>query len=222
MLNMMKDVQGKIKYFLLIWGLLMLATIIYVVAQYYFAFKPQDQISSLSIKEIFASPKTTPINDVIQTPNNSSNNFSEVIPVKIKIPIIGIDANTQLIDAKENGVMGTPTNYYDVGWFKLGPKPGEKGNAIIIGHLDTRTSPNAVFFNLYKLKIGDEIIVENNNNTTLVFKVTESKTYKYDQSPEEVFGQTEKKRLNLITCAGNWLEDKKMYEERLIVSAEMI
>ncbi|PIR44017.1 hypothetical protein COV23_02110 [Candidatus Wolfebacteria bacterium CG10_big_fil_rev_8_21_14_0_10_31_9] len=195
---------------------------IYIVAQY-FAIKPQYQISTFSVREIFAgsflsSDKNSSVNDVTQT----LNSIKEVIPIKIKIPIIGIDANTQLIGAKDNGVMETPTNYYDVGWFKLGPKPGEKGNAIIIGHLDTKISPNAVFFNLYKLKSGDEIIVENNNNTTAVFRVIESKTYKYDESPQEVFGQTEKKRLNLITCTGNWLEDKKMYDERLVINAEMI
>lgn len=216
--------RKKAKIFLLIWGILMVATIIYVAVQsLVFGFSKPLLESSAKTDALFSQA----LAEVVAV--SSSNNDSQLSddteksnPVKIKIPTIGVDANVQQIGLKASGIMGTPTNYYDVGWFKLGPVPGEKGNAIITGHLDTKDSPSGVFYNLNKLKIGDLINVENSGGETISFKITGSKIYRYDENPQEVFGQTEKKRLSLITCTGNWLESQKTYDERLVVFAERI
>ena len=44
--------------------------------------------------------------------------------------------------------MGVPTNFTDVGWYRYGPAPGTPGNAVIDGHLDGKSVPEAVFYNL--------------------------------------------------------------------------
>jgi hypothetical protein len=44
------------------------------------------------------------------------------------------------------------------GWYEPGPRPGEAGPAVIVGHVDSRRGP-AVFFRLGELRRGDRIVV---------------------------------------------------------------
>ncbi|MCZ8495870.1 class F sortase [Priestia sp. Y58] len=47
---------------------------------------------------------------------------------------------------------------------------GGKGNAVLAGHVDSKTGP-AVFYNLKNLKKDDEITVRDAQGTTLTFVV---------------------------------------------------
>lgn len=152
---------------------------------------------------------------------NTSGNAADVFPLKLEIPAISVNATIQSVGLKSNGSIGTPNNYTDAAWFNLSPEPGAVGTAIITGHLDTKLSPYAVFFNLDKLKPGDEIRIINSNGQEAQFKVTGSKIYNYLSDPVELFEQTDKKRIALITCTGNWLENEKTYDQRLVVFGEM-
>lgn len=114
-----------------------------------------------------------------------------------------------------------PHNINDVGWFKLGPRPGENGNAVIAGHLNGTNGKDGVFVNLYELKAGDKLSVVDNKGTTTSFTVREIRTY----SPgfaEEVFSSDDAPRLNLITCDGSWDGVKKSYDKRLVVFADIM
>jgi len=45
----------------------------------------------------------------------------------------------------------------------------------------------------------------------------------YNSEPQvEIFGPTDKKRLNLITCNGEWIQSLKTYSDRLVVFTEQI
>jgi sortase (surface protein transpeptidase) len=44
------------------------------------------------------------------------------------------------------------------GWYALGPRPGDPGSSVILGHVDSRRGP-AVLFRLRELRRGDEIKV---------------------------------------------------------------
>jgi hypothetical protein len=44
------------------------------------------------------------------------------------------------------------------GWYALGPRPGDPGSAVILGHVDSKRGP-AVFYRLRQLLRGDEIDV---------------------------------------------------------------
>ena len=223
-------IQARIKKLLLAWGVLMALTVIYVILQDNSiapgSFKsPSSSVMGLTshsvgLSEEVNAPYTASVSQNINNSAVAVNNPN--VPLKLKIPAIDVDANIQKIGLKSNGDMGAPTNYYDVGWYKFGPKPGDQGTAVIIGHLDTATSPYAVFFNLDKLKQGDLVYVKNGSGETLIFKIFGSKIYQYNETPQEVFGPTDKKQLALITCTGNWMADKKMYDERLIIFASLV
>ncbi len=117
--------------------------------------------------------------------------------------------------------MGIPTNFTDVGWYNKGPKPGEPGSAVIDGHLDGKEVKEAVFYNLQNLKPGDDVQIVDSKGTTHHFKVIETKLYKYDAPTADVFDpDVSKVRLNLITCAGDWVEGQ--YNQRVVVFTELV
>lgn len=147
-------------------------------------------------------------------------------PSRLRIPKLEIDSNIQHVGITSKGNMGVPVGkdkWVDVGWYKLGPKPGQIGNAVISGHLDNAIGMNAVFSDLERLEAGDELIVKDASGKEIKFRVTHKGTYDYREAPlQDIFGPTDKKRLNLITCAGDWIQSKKTYSHRLVVYSEAI
>jgi LPXTG-site transpeptidase (sortase) family protein len=140
------------------------------------------------------------------------------LPVRLIIPSLSINANIQSVGISFKGNMSVPSNYTDVGWYKYGPKPGERGNAVIDGHVSNGFGLRAVFSDLKILKIGDHIYVVDNFGATTTFVVESSAMYDYNKAPiADIFGSTDKNNLNLITCAGTWIESLKMNDERLVI-----
>lgn len=140
------------------------------------------------------------------------------IPIRLNIPKLGVTANVEAValDIKNN--MDVPQKVEDVGWYKLGVKPGEKGNAVIDGHYDDITGAPVVFYNLISLQVGDPIETVDNNGKKLTFIVQKKANYAYNQFPLlEVFGQSNGKNLNLITCSGTWDKNNKTYADRLVI-----
>lgn len=143
-------------------------------------------------------------------------------PTTIEIPKIQVRASVEKVGNDSEGNMDVPKNFNDVAWYQLGYSPGQKGNAVIAGHLDTVTGAPAVFYNLNKLSVGDEIFVKSDSKT-LKFKVTEIQAYNFKEVPiKTVFGPNDKPRLNLITCNGALDETRKNYQKRLTVFSELV
>jgi len=144
-------------------------------------------------------------------------------PKTLKISDIKVNANIQYVGLNEDGSVGVPSNEKDVAWYMFGPMPGESGNAVILGHRDSATNPNGVFRRLNELAVGDLIEVTDMNGNALKFKVVKKSSYDDKNSPiKEIFGTTEKKMLNLITCSGAWNQKTNNYTKRIVVYSELI
>jgi LPXTG-site transpeptidase (sortase) family protein len=121
-------------------------------------------------------------------------------PVRLKIPTIRVDAAIEYVGVTPTGEMDTPKNYSNTAWYQLGPRPGERGNAAIAGHVDSKTG-KAVFWDLARLKPGDEVFVDGDDGVTRRFVVVDLASYDRNNAPlEQIFGQTSEFHLNLITC----------------------
>lgn len=113
-------------------------------------------------------------------------------------------------------------NIAETAWYKLGPKPGEKGSAVIAGHYGWANGQGAVFNELHTLQPGDKVSVYDKNGPTLTFIVRETRNYRPDDDATEVFRSTgEKARLNLITCGGSWDYHRQTYSDRLVVFSDL-
>ena len=142
-------------------------------------------------------------------------------PVRLRIPAINVNTTIQRVGINSRGEMEVPGNVVDVGWFKLGSIPGERGSAVIDGHFDGGDGKAGVFINLYKLKPGDKLYVEDSRGKTTVFIVRESKTFDPGLA-DGVFSRNDGTYLNLITCDGVWDGVKKSYNKRLVVFADVV
>lgn len=142
-------------------------------------------------------------------------------PVRLRIPALGIDTVVQWVGVDAEGRMGVPSNYTDVAWYERGAAPGTLGNAVIAGHLDSKTGP-AVFYDLEDLKPGDEIITTSEDGQEFHFIVTTSEVYDADDAPlDRIFGNAIRPHLNLITCDGAFDRSIRQYDKRLVVFTEL-
>ncbi|GAF63288.1 putative sortase [Bacillus sp. TS-2] len=143
-------------------------------------------------------------------------------PEFLQIPKLDISTNIIEVGQLEDGSMGVPDNDIDVGWYEPGPLPGEKGNAVLAGHVDSRTGP-AIFYELDQLEVGDEIIIQDSNGEQLLFEVEKMESFPYDDAPlSEIFGSSDEKRLNLITCTGVFNREQGTHEDRLVVFTKLV
>lgn len=141
-------------------------------------------------------------------------------PVRIQIPSIDVDTAIEQVGVLENGQMGVPVDENQVGWFEPGVKPGSKGNAVVAGHVDSKTGP-AVFYELDQLKTGDDVTIIDETGNTLRFRVTKTESYDTSNAPiEAIFGATSNRNLNLITCSGTFGDGG--YDQRYVVYTELI
>lgn len=143
-------------------------------------------------------------------------------PKRLTIPVLNVDTEIESVGLDEERRMDVPKNVYNTAWYNLGPKPGEKGNAVIDGHFDTQTGAPSVFYYLKNLQVGDEIQVKDENGMMYNFEVTMVTSYPIDTFPiQKIFGPTDKTRLNLITCGGTWDREKKNYSDRVVVYSDL-
>lgn len=147
------------------------------------------------------------------------------LPERLIIPAIEVNASVQDVGLFWNGDgdMSIPTNFTDVAWYDNGPRPGMAGNAVIDGHLDGRNVKEAVFYNLDKLVPGDLVEIQDSTGKILKFQVVKTEALAYNATTTDIFyGDHSAARLNLITCAGDWINGKNMYNERTVVFTELL
>lgn len=143
------------------------------------------------------------------------------IPVRLKIPIINLDADIENVALMNDGSMAVPEDPMKAGWFELGHRPGEMGSAVIAGHVDWWNGATGVFADLRNIRPGDSITVEDENGLDIVFVVREIRVYDAVADATDVFSLNDgQAHLNLVTCDGKWDKNTGQYSQRLVVFAD--
>lgn len=145
-------------------------------------------------------------------------------PTRLLIPKIEVDAPFTDLAVDDSGRLEPPPadDVNLVGWYAKGVSPGERGAAIIAGHVDTTTSA-AVFAGLDGLKKGDRFSVRRSDGRTANFVVDSADTFEKDDFPDKrVYADTPDAQVRLITCAGTYDHSAKDYTENLVVFAHLV
>ena len=140
--------------------------------------------------------------------------------VRLLIPAIGVNAPIESLGVRPDGAMETPAQrpWNDVGWYNAGPRPGERGSAVIAGHLDRPGGNPAVFWRLRDLRVGDSVLVVDASGKALRFHVMRIIFFQPQDAPvQDIFGNTAGSFLNLTTCAGDWIPTQHQTALRLVV-----
>lgn len=145
------------------------------------------------------------------------------VPMTLEIPALGIHSDVEEVGMDSEGRMAVPSGYSNVGWWKLGAKPGDKGSAVMAGHYDSPTGSPGVFYNLADVQVGTSLFVKDHNGRRYeyqVYKVTEHSDAAFPL--QTVFAQNDGFYLNLITCSGTWDSTLGNYSDRTVVYARML
>ena len=140
-------------------------------------------------------------------------------PVRVVVPSIGVDADVVPLGLEPDGALETPVDFTQTGWYEDGPEPGERGPAVVVGHVDSWTGP-AVFFRLRELDRGDPVAVEREDGSTVRFVVDRVQEHPKDEFPTRaVYGGTAGSTLRLVTCGGDFDDDARSYLGNVVVYA---
>jgi LPXTG-site transpeptidase (sortase) family protein len=140
----------------------------------------------------------------------------------IRIPAIEVDAPLIPRGLAPDGTLDVPRDWGVAGWFDGGPFPGERGPAVVVGHVDSTSGP-AVFYRLRELQRGDEVVVWREGYGRSHFRVESLRWFPKSDFPTElVYGATVGSTLRLITCGGAFDQTAGHYLDNLVVFASPV
>lgn len=148
-------------------------------------------------------------------------------PVSISIPKADI-FNAKMVeirqDPEKSGILGTPKNFNEVGWYVDGAKPGESGNALIAGHYDKPNGAPAVFYHLGRLEVDDVVGIKDEVGRVIMFKIydVELVTIGDNSSVLKAYEYSDDSILTIITCGGVWDVKARNYTKRLLIKARKV
>ena len=145
-------------------------------------------------------------------------------PTRVSIGTIDIRADVVEVGRAEDGSIAPPVEdpAETVGWYGLGPTPGEPGIAVLVGHVDTHDRA-AVFHRLHELTPGKRIEVRRKDRRTATFVVDSVESFPKDAFPaDRVLARDEALRLVIVTCGGRWMGGDTGYADNVIVFAHLV
>jgi len=142
-------------------------------------------------------------------------------PLRVWVPRIGVDAKLVSLALQADGSMEVPP-WGLAGWYRLGPKPGAPGPAVIAAHVDSKRGPD-VFYRLGELQRGDRVHIDYANGRSVTFAVqSREMTAKSALPVKRIWNQTSEPVLRLITCGGDFNRQTGHYQSNVIVYASLV
>lgn len=141
---------------------------------------------------------------------------------RVRIPAIRVDAPVTRVGLDADGWVGAPPpdDPNLAGWFTGAVSPGEKGTAVVVGHVDNAEGP-AVFYGLGALKKGNRVDVLREDGKTATFEIYDIEVFKKSNFPgERVYGGKGAPELRVITCGGSYSE-RYGYDANVVVFARL-
>lgn len=146
----------------------------------------------------------------------------DVRPTHVRIPAIGVSASVTSLGIQPDQQVEVPEDPDEVGWYRLGARPGQEGSAVLLGHVDSKAGP-AVFHRLRSLTPGDEVEVVGTAGTATRFEVTSIATYANEDFPaQKVYRPAGRPGLALVTCGGRYDAANGGYQSNVVVYADLV
>ncbi len=163
-----------------------------------------------------AQPGPTPV----PTPTPQPTIYIPPRPVKIYFPSFEISTEVLPVGVNIDGEMATIDDAHIAGWYynpNRPVSPGEKGNAIIAGHVRWKGKVGD-FSKIGELTAEDDVIIEFDKGYTRTFRAVSNDIFPQDNYPDWVMKEdSEDARVTLITCAGEFNREIGTSENRNVV-----
>ncbi|WP_329172399.1 class F sortase [Streptomyces sp. NBC_01477] len=142
-------------------------------------------------------------------------------PARIRISRIALSDPLVGLGVQQDGHLAAPQDPAQVGWWSDGPRPGDPGAAIVVGHVDSLTGP-AAFYQVSSLRPGDPITIDRTDGSHVTFTVKALRQYDKDAFPDaEVYAPAGPPSLRLITCGGPYDHEHGGYRDNVVVYAAL-
>lgn len=145
------------------------------------------------------------------------------LPDRVRIPTIRVDAPVMPVGLDVDGWVAAPPPEDPnlAGWFTGGVTPGEKGTAVVVGHVDNKQGP-AVFYNLGALKKGTRVEVARKDGKTAVFEIYGIEVFDKKNFPgDRVYASKGGPELRVITCGGGFSKQHG-YDGNVVAFARLV
>ena len=141
------------------------------------------------------------------------------LPDQIAIPAAGVDTVVDSVGTTGDGEIQVP-DLGRAGWYDGGPRPGEPGRTVIIGHLDTGRGPG-LFAQVPDLQDGEAIRITDRRGRVHAYSVVGRSQVRKDEFPTDaVYGGTGPSVLVLVTCGGPFADGH--YRDNILVYARAV
>lgn len=152
----------------------------------------------------------------------SSRTYEPVAPpVRIRIPALGVDSRLVPLGLQGDGSVEVPEKADVAGWFGRGPRPGQDGPAVILGHVDGDRSPG-IFFDLAAAVPGTLVRVDRSDGTSVRFSITHVEKVPKTRFPTDpVYAPSLRPTLRLVTCGGTFDHSRRSYRDNVIAFADL-
>ncbi|WP_282088526.1 class F sortase [Streptomyces tendae] len=145
------------------------------------------------------------------------------VPDRVSIPAIQVDAPVMGVGLDADGWVDAPPPEDPnlAGWFTGAVAPGEKGTAVVVGHVDNEQGP-AVFYGLGALKKGNKVDVHRQDGKTAVFEIYGIEVFEKNNFPgDRVYGSKGGAELRVITCGGGFTKQNG-YDGNVVAFARLV
>ncbi len=186
----------------------------------------EDASSSVSGDRLVRSTTTAPTGSTTTVPAPSSaapvasgaNVNTETIgaPLGIRVESLGIEASLVELGVALDGSVEVPQTADQAGWFREGPRPGEVGAAVVLGHVDSASGPG-VFMELSKITEGAEVVVSTDTGDVRFVADRVEQVPKDEFPTGAVYSSVPEPALRLITCGGSFDRSTGHYRDNVVV-----
>ncbi|MFJ2115126.1 MULTISPECIES: class F sortase [unclassified Streptomyces] len=142
---------------------------------------------------------------------------------RLRIPALKVDAPVVDVGLDPDGWIAAPPpqDANLAGWYQNGVAPGQRGTAVVVGHVDNHAGP-AVFYGLGSLKKGQHIEVSRFDGRTAEFEIYGVEVFAKNSFPgSRVYGDTGHAELRVITCGGAYSRAAG-YDGNVVVFARLV
>jgi hypothetical protein len=143
-------------------------------------------------------------------------------PVRLRIPALHVNSAVQRLGLQADGTVEVPKRIDVAGWYDGGPRPGQPGPAVILGHVDSRNGPG-IFFDLSTVRPGTLVRVDRADGSTVTFRVRKVTRVSKTSFPTDlVYAPSLDPTLRLVTCGGSFDHTRGSYRDNVIAFADQV
>ena len=138
-------------------------------------------------------------------------------PLGIRIASLGVDSPIVATGLHDDGTVAVPPSADVAGWFDQGPRPGQRGPAVVMAHVDSASTGPGVFYRLRDIQVGAIVTIDTADGPIDFVTERIEQHPKIEFPTDDVYGPVPRRELRLVTCGGEFDRSVRSYYDNIIV-----